>query len=33
MFDPNSPDLTRPVEALDQDGHDVSAIINRRGAE
>ena len=29
MFDPNSPDTTRPVEALAHDGPDVPAIINR----
>ncbi|MGD1102443.1 MAG: rod shape-determining protein MreC [Terriglobia bacterium] len=29
MFDPNSPDLTRPVEALDHDGPDMPAFIRR----
>lgn len=30
MFDPNSPDLTRPVETLDHEGPDVPAFVNRR---
>src|SRR5271157_3897182 len=29
MFDPNSPDLTRPVEALDHDGPDMPAFVKR----
>jgi rod shape-determining protein MreC len=29
MFDPNSPDLTRPVQALDHDGPDMPAFIKR----
>jgi rod shape-determining protein MreC len=29
MFDPNAPDLTRPVEALDHDGPNLLAFINR----
>ncbi len=30
MFDPNSPDLTRPVETLDHEGPDVPAFVSRR---
>jgi rod shape-determining protein MreC len=30
MFDPNSPDLTRPVQPLTHDGPDVPAFFNRR---
>ncbi len=29
MFDPNSPDLARPVQALDHDGPDMPAFIRR----
>jgi rod shape-determining protein MreC len=29
MFDPNSPESTRPVQALDLNGHDMSAFIRR----
>jgi rod shape-determining protein MreC len=29
MFDPNSPDSTRPVQALDHDGPDMPAFIKR----
>ena len=29
MFDPNSPDSTRPVQALDHDGPDMPAFIRR----
>ena len=29
MFDPNSPELTRPVQPLDHDGPGVPAFINR----
>jgi rod shape-determining protein MreC len=30
MFDPNSQDLTRPVETLDHEGPDVPAFVSRR---
>ena len=29
MFDPNSPEMTRPVQALDHDGPDMPAFISR----
>jgi rod shape-determining protein MreC len=32
MFDPNSPDLTRPVEALDHEGPEVPAYVSRHSS-
>ena len=29
MFDPNAPDMTRPVQALSHDGPDMPAFVNR----
>ena len=32
MFDPNSPELTRPVEAVPREGPDVPAFVSRHGS-